>query len=686
MTDVPFTPLAGSPPQMEGLSAAAARAAAALATTRTDLDRLRRGLEQHRSDAVDAARQVTDALGAEADVVGTVLRHAATVLTGRAADLASERREAALALERRAVATARLRHAEADEAEAWQQDALTADPATTATRLWEARRRAEQACQDVAAAEADWYRAREAKESGSKLAAARLGGLDRTGALRLAAASGSSMARYRAGWDRGVRLAAMLATTFPDGSREDQAAARADLAAAIRAAGDDPVVWTAFWQHVTPAQVARVLGSGSGAPVQELAAGLAAWAGTATAAEQREQGAALVAALGDSTLGMDDRAQLVAGLFAGLPLPVFVGAADALGARHGHEPRDDLFVAGSGPVVVAVATGLSADPDAALDHLAPEDADLAAVRIRSWFGRVPPDGWPDGGAAVAGLLAVAVRHGSASSDSATQSRAALVVERATPELVGHRGLLGPHSAVPDEAARHVALAYEPYIPIFEEIEDPELDDGTTPGTATCVQPRLDAFELRRLIGVTSGTPVAADHWLGAADRYVARVADGMDAPLDASGRTAAAQDTVGDTGVVAGATRSPILLEARADQARTEAATGWLNTGLGLSTATARPAASVITTGAGLLLPPLLPDQVAEARETVLRDESLLRERFAAPLHEAATEADAAAGLDPEAAPARLDQLDPDSHAIGSRFDERYGVYSDLRRTLGDSS
>ncbi|WP_402463318.1 hypothetical protein [Isoptericola aurantiacus] len=686
-TGVEPGPLAGSPSGIADIASTAARGAAALSATRADLVRLDRALQRHRSRAVDAARDAVVRLVARTDLSQEVLRAVAAALSDRATALAGEQQDAQRALQLRADARGRLHEAEADEAAAWREAALHPELTDGVHRVWEARTRAAQARADVAAAEADWCRARDAHESGSRRTAARLGGLDRVEALRLAAAHGLHVPQFGTSWQRGVELAVRLQAVRPDAGRSDRERARADLEAAIREAGDDPALWTAFWEHATPAQLYRAFGVDAADPatVAALRDGLDSWAGAATPAEQRAMGRTLVDDLGHSLLGLRVRSDLLGRLLAAdLPAALYTGAADAVVDRRAPGGYDAVDLDAVGPAVVGIAAGLSDHPDAALDHLAGPDTDVAQQRAHVWFGMAPPDGWPDGGEAVTGLLAAAVTAGASSPTDTDQRRAAVLVTRATPELAGTHGLLSGRVPVSDEASRRTALAYEPYIPYFEETLK-EFTAQVRP-QGTTARPVLDSHDLAQVIGTTSRTPWAAEHWLLATDRYVERVADEIRTmpTTDRAPRNELARATLGDAGFVGGATGSSVIFEARSREEREAAAAAVLSTGLGVATLPAGPVAGAAAAGTGVLLPQLLPDHVTGARELVLHAEPVLRDRFVAPLELAAQDADVAAGYSAEKALERSTSLDDNSGDSTGRFGQSFNDSADLRRENGE--
>ncbi|PFG41637.1 hypothetical protein ATJ88_0279 [Isoptericola jiangsuensis] len=712
--DADLAPLAGSPPGLATLAGAASRAAGALGGTRADLARLDEALAGHRSAAVEAARERLARLGADVALCADVLRTAAGVLSRRSTGLSTEQDDAARALSARDDALARLARAEADEAAALRGDPAVA-LADVAQRAWDARVRAEQARGDVAAAERAWRTARDAKDTASRQAAPLLDGLADARAVAVSAAHGVGAGDHATAWRRGTDLAADVPGTFTGGP-EARDAARTDLFDALVAAQGDPALWTAFWDAVDPAALSTALGAAPPPAVTDaLAGGLGVWAASADRRERYRMGDGLVAGVGTGTDAHDRAAGLGELLGAArLPAAVWAGAADALVARGTAAGPDDVDAADLAPVVVAVATGLSAHPRAALDHVAPSDPDALLDRSRFWFGRTPPDGWPDGGVAVTGLLAAAVAVGARpGADVPTQERAARAVSAATTELVGDRGLLtvGRRNGPVDPVARAAVVElYRPYVASFgENVELADEEASATPGTLLprvwvdeagdgtigpgvdlpwpVVQPGLDAFALRDVVTATSEGSADADRWLHLLDGYVADSAEvATGSGLDGEDRKTVVTNALDDVSFVAGSIQSPVIGAAEAVDGRRGTVAAATSVGLGVATAPAAAPVSLAATILGAILPGLVPDTVSPAREEVLRTEPLVRERFAEPLYRAVVDQDVARGATPEAAAADNQALHPHGPELSGGFGKNYDLGSRLGRQLGEST
>ncbi|WP_407319630.1 hypothetical protein UQW22_04180 [Isoptericola halotolerans] len=705
MHDEEFLPLNGSPGELDQLSSTAARAASALVETRAGLARIERALEGHRSAAVDAARQLLAELRAEAELCADVLDASSRALAGRARSLGGEQQDARGAITARDEALLRAERAADDEATAWRIVGDPLDPRHPdgVHLVWLARERAERANADVTAAEARWRRARDAKETASRQAAPRLAGLAHVRAVRLAASAGTDPQTFADSWHRGQELAGLVRHVSPDGPREAHDAARADLFAALRAAGDDPALWTAFWEGVTPAELYAAIRV---TPVDDdvetaLRDGLRSWARSASPTELETFGHSLVDELPDSFVELGDRADLAAALLAPpLPVALHAGAADALVERRQQTDGVEADLVATGLLTVAIADGLAADPDAALQQLAPRGGDETLARAHVWFGTTPTDGWPDGGAAVTGLLAAAVGAGTRTDDIDRQRRAALLSSAATQELVAPDGLLAGPYPVSDVASRNVADAYAPYLvsagdavqwqthgtdrPEPGLLGTPQLAEGTGEH-AELVQPHLDAFAFRDVIAATSATDVSASVWLDRVDTYL----DDAVVEVTAEGRGSAdaealAEGATRDGAAVLGAVSSGPIMLARAERDAAEATATWFTSGLSLATTPARAGTSLAATGASALLPPLLPDGVADAREQVLASEPDVREWVTARFHEAIGEQLTAQGVPDDEVERATERLAPDSDNMQGVFDSTYALNADLRRELGE--
>ncbi|GAA1978938.1 hypothetical protein GCM10009718_14550 [Isoptericola halotolerans] len=701
--DVEYLPLTGSPGGLADLSATAARAAGALAETSSGLARVARHLEGHVSGAVDGARRLLAELRAETELCADVLAETSRALAERSACLAGEQQDAHRAILARDEAHVRVARAADDEADARRVALDPFDPRhpSWSQLAWQARLAGATARSDVTAAESRWRAARDAKVTGSRSTAPRLAGLAHVRAVRLATSAGTTPPAFTTSWRSGVDLSGLVRAVAPGLDREARSAARDELLAAVVAAGDDPVLWTAFWESTTPAELYAAIGV---TPVDDdaalaLADGLAAWAESATPSALRDLGHSLVDDLPGSFVELGDRAGLAATLLAPmLPAGVHVGAADALVERRQRQ-GDDADLLATGAVSVAVADGLAARPQAALDHLAPSDEEIPAM-VDHWFGTAPTDGWPDGGAAVTGLLAAAVAAGTGSDDVDQQSRSALLVSTATRELVTDHGLLAGPYPVSDEAGRNVADAYAPYLvsagdTVHQQLHDmpqpepgvagrPQLAEGT--GVyAPVVQPLLDAFAFRDVVAATSSTETASGHWVERVDRYLDDAVAEVVAPgrglADAEALTAGATR---DAAAVLGSITSGTIVAARADQEATARTAGWFSSGLSLATTRSPSGASLAATGVSTLLPPLLPDGVEAARGEVLRTEPELRAWVTGRFGEAVRDQLAAQGFSAEEVDRATERLDPDSKTLRDTFGNTFAINADLRRELGD--
>lgn len=705
MHDVEFLPLTGSPGELGDLSATAARAAGALAETRTGLSRVEHDLEGHVSEAVDTARQLLAELRAEADLCAEMLGQASRALAGSSSSLLRVQQDAQRAILARDEARRRVDRAADDEATALRIAADPFDPRQPdgVRMAWLARMSGGEARTDVVAAESLWRQARDAKQADSRQTASRLTGLAHVRAVRLASAASTGLTAYTTSWQSGLDLAGLVQGASPGMSSETRAAARDELLAALRTADGDPVLWTAFWEATTPAELYAVLGV---APVDDdvtvaLADGLAAWAESAVPSEQEALGRALVENLPDSFVELGDRAELAAAVLApSLPSALHVGAADALVERRQQHNSDADLVA-TGSLTVAIADGLAAHPPAALEHLAPQNAEATLGRAHVWFGMTPTDGWPDEGTAVTGLLAAAVGAGTRTDDIGRQSRTALLTSAATKELVtpGNGLLAGPYP-VSDAASRNVADAYAPYLasagdavqwqqhdrprPEAGLLGTPQLAEGTGE-YAEIVQPHLDAFAFRDVIAATSSTEASSGFWLERVDAYLDDAVTGVTAEGRSSADAEAlAEGATRDAAAVLGAVESESITIARAQHDEAAATATWFSSGLSLATTRSPAGASLAATGVGALLPPLLPDGVGTAREEVLTTEPRLRERTTERFHDAVGDQLAARGYSAEEVERATERLDPNSDNMREVFGSTYAINADLRRELGE--
>lgn len=718
MRDVEFAPLTGSPARLASVAASSARAAAVLEDARGRLSLVCGALAGQGSGAVASGWALLDDVGARLGVCADVLGAASSTLRAHAGELADRQREASLAISRRTEALDRERRllTEADEAwhSTWRTLGVDVDGANLRALLAESA--ALDAREEARGAEAQWRRARDAKAASSVSAASRLGGLAEVRALQIAAAAGTSVPAFEASWARGHQAAALVATARPwnGAGVSERADAAAELRRALADAGGDPAFWAAFWSQVAPGDLYLALGV-RGADKElaaSLGAGVRAWARTAAPAELEAFGRSAIADLGTSELGLEERAALAAVLLAPtLPGLVHRSAADALAERRAVRPDDPVDVARLSSVTTAVATGLALDPRAAFEHLAPGDGRLTAERALVWLGVAPPDGWPDGGEAVAGAFAAAVLVGSRSPSRTDQARAALLVSHATQELP--RGLLAGPVPPSDLASRRIARAYWPYVPVLGDTatspadeHDPRpagiaagfqhaegLDREVVDGAPAVVQPDLDPFALRDVIAATSQTPGAAGAWLGSADRYqdaMLGLAFGAAAPdgMTEDDRAALATETLRDAGAVAGAIQADVVAAAeRTQEAQNTVVTAGT---FAVSLATTKvPVSPVVvttaTSGVGAVLPGMLPDHVGAARAHVLATEPTLRERYAGRAFEVAVAHDVASGVPLHDAVERNEALAPRSDGAKLAFGGTYDQMSGLGRRLGEN-
>lgn len=702
-TDVEHSPLTGSPGLLHELAGAFARAATALTETCTGLSRLDGALSAHRTATVDDARALLDTLRSEATLARDVLAGAATALATRADELAVEQADARLAIARRDAAQERLARAEEDEAAAWRICADPTDPRQPEAlqQIWWARRRAEDATGELAAAEADWRRARDAKHEGSRRAVPALVGLAAVRVVRLTAAAGTDLASVGASWARGTSVAE-LARAVPTAG-QDVDATRAELRRALVTAGDDPAFWSAFWGAATPADLYLAIGEEPDPALAEaLRTGTETWAAAAAPAELQAFGRAVVDDLGADTFGLGDRSRLAAALLTvSLPAAVHTGAAAAWTDRRDERGPDDLELLAAAPVSAAVADGLAADPAAALDFFSPTDQAELARRVDAWFAQTPLDRLPDGGASIAGLLAAAVTNGTRHPSSVRQGQAALLASHATPALVSGHGLLAHPEHVSAEASRHVARAYAPYFVSFETFGD-DYEPGVPPDPAVAgrpplaegvadrsdvVQPVLDALTLRLVIGATSQDPVAAEHWLGSVDAYL----DDATRTATEPGRSPLHRERISNAAIrdgvfVAASIESPTILDAVAERDAAAQAYGWFSTASSVGTVAAPLAVAAPATAANIAAGQLLPDEVDEARAEVLANEPALRARMGTRTQDGLREGMAAQGAsDLEIADA-IAPFAPGSDSLDTQFGDDFSTVSGLGRHMGENT
>ncbi|MGF0115049.1 hypothetical protein ACQFYA_01825 [Promicromonospora sp. Marseille-Q5078] len=742
--DVELAPLTGSPAALGDAAADATRAAARLADARTQLLRVRATLDGQRSTAVDQARDRVTTLADDARASAGMLDAAAATLRRHVgvlgdAQLAADR---ALADHAEAVARERRWQVEADEARrsTWNDAALgtalgtaalgttthggltgrlTGGPGHAHLRLASAEREVAAARADALAAEARWRAARDAKAAGSRHAAAALASLADVRAVRVATAAGVGAAGLQASGAAARRAVALLPRAASAEDAATRRAVREDVRRTLTEHADDPAFWAVFWDATTPAQLAAAVvappasrlgpvagvfeGATGGTIDDELARalgnGVRLWAETATPAEQRELGRGVVedvARTAGSPLSPVGGPGAAAALLpASLPAPVHAGAADALDAWWGDRAFGDGSLTAMAPVVVAVAGGLAAHRTLAFDRLAPADGGRVARSAAHWLGTAPRDGWPDGGRAVARAFGAAVDTGSTSADPADQARAALLVSHATQQLPD--GLLAS-PGLAEDAARDVALAYEPYLPSMGDAAvvqgvvgtpapppgvDEDLPFVRTSGLPQpTVQPALDAFALRDVIEATSRTPAAADVWLGAADRYteslvVLATSDAHDAGTYPRGTFIS--EALRDVGAVAGAIQAPTISAAHGQVQTREALLSLTGPGLGVASIGRSMAESAAVTVGSTALSFVSTDApLVEANARVRATGDELNALYTARLHDSIVAHDVAHGVPEHEALRRMEDGDPDDGAnlTGNDFRETYAVMS----------
>lgn len=750
-------PLPGSPVALIDAADAAARTVARLDDSRARLLRVRASLDAQRSASVERARARLTASADDARASGGVLEAAAVTLRRHAATLAEARAAAQRALADRADALGREAHwqAEADEARrstwniavvgggpttlgvaaghtavrstsGWSDGyALPGDPAQAHLRLAAAERALAAARADVAAAEARWRAARDTKDEASRQAAAALSSLADVRAVRSVTAAGVDAPGLQAS-GAVARTAVALLPRAASGSATARLAVRDDLRRILTAHADDPAFWAVFWDSAAPAQLYDALRAGApgsagpvtgalgdvlapgigGALARVLGHGVHLWARTATPAEQRALGhrvAGDAAARANSPFTSRAEVEAAAALLpASLPAPVHAGADEALDAWWaGHSDLDRAFTV-LAPVVVAVAGGLAAHPRLAFDRLAPAAPDGTGAAVSRWLGSVPRAGWPDDGRAVAGAFAAAVDVGSTSADRGDQARAARLVSHATGALPG--GLLRT-PVLADDAARSVALAYEPYVP---SMGDASRSQGlTTSCTSTerppapglspdveaapgfdelfplVVQPQLDAFALRDVIGATSRTPEAAAAWLGVTDRHAATTLEHATSDvLDADVSTGAplVRAALSDIGAVAGGMQAETIEAAKAEVVTRETYLQLAGAGVGYLKFGSQAVTEAVSFASGPALSFLDPEApLHEAREAVRANEDALVDRYAPVMYEALVENERDLGRSAGELERLVGELDPSENGSdpAATFDQTFDIQSD---------
>ncbi|GAA1721503.1 hypothetical protein GCM10009809_16440 [Isoptericola hypogeus] len=733
MLDVEFAPLAGHPAALADHAHDAARGAAALDDARASLRQVLAALAGQRGTAVTSAAARLTGLDERLATCVVVLDAAASTLRRHAAALGDAQADANRAIADRAAALARESQCEieADEARrsTWNVAALGSaapgglgtagfgtagvgptgfdDAATAHLRLLAAERRLTEARADVAAAEVRWRAARDAKAEASRQAATGLGSFADVRAVRVAAAAGTTGEQYEASAAEGRRAAALLRPAATADRPGERRASRADVRALLASHHDDPAFWAAFWDRATPESLYLALGPDPADPGRvldagvraALADGVAQWVQTATPAERRDFGRAVVEDLGDGTLGLTARSEAAAALLsAPLPEEVVAGAGDALDERWAAHDGDEIDLGVIAPLVVTVLAGYARHPRLAFDRLAPAGAPRVPDVTRRWFGTLPHGGWPDGGSAVADAFATAVGVGTSSPSRGDQRRAALLVSHATTAMPS--GLLaGP--GLSDAASARIARAYEPYVPSMgdatlaqslnrqcdgdpaEPPPVPGVDEGVrlAPNVRlvpAAVQPTIDAFALRDVIAATSRTPEAADVWLGTTDRYadeVLTVATSGAYDIDTNPRSELVKAALSDIGAVAGAMQSETISTAESRAAARENSVTVAGIGSGIATIGRKAAVSIAETAesnAWAFLDTRAP--VAEANTRVGATEDALYDQYAPAMFEGVVAHDLTLGRTQGEALTRNGNLSPGDglhrQAFSSTFDD----------------
>ena len=742
-----WSSLPGSPTALADAADHAARAGAHLDGSRARLLRVHAMLEDQQSGAVGRARHRITALADDARAAGTMLEAAAATLRRHAATLADAQATAHAALTDRAEALAREARwrAEADEARrsTWNIAAVVLPaagvlptatgptstlgdgPEQAALRLAAAERELARARADVAAAEARWRAARDAKAESSRRAAAALTALADVRAVRAVAAAGADPAGLQASGEAARRTLGLL----PRAASGDDAA-RDDVRRILLAHADDGAFWAVFWDTASPARLYDALAPGGTGPTgpppggfggrlddggaleqddelaRALGHGVRLWARTASTDDQRELGRRIVedvAETAGSPLARPGVSAVAAALLPeSLPAAVHAGADDALDAWWADRPPLDGSYAVLAPVAVAVAAGLAAHPRLAFDRLAPADQGRLTRSTSRWFATLPRTGWPDGGRAVAGAFGAAVDVGSTSADRTDQARAASLVSHATSVLPA--GLLRtPRLA--DEAARSVAIVYEPYLSSVgdavreqtpstspsrvEPFVGPAVDQDAeaTPGSGDdapmAVQPELDAFALRRVIGATSRTPGATSAWLGVTDRHMASVLEQATSEhydVDTGPRKTLVQDALGDVGAVAGGMQAETIDAARAEMESRQTVVDLVGAGAGYLRFSNKALTEAVSHSRGPLLSLVDVDApLDDARVQVRATEDELIDRYAADVYHTLVEHDRDLGLDPAKVRTRTKDHDPSRNGSTPRtlFDAPFDQLSD---------
>ncbi|MEU2200369.1 hypothetical protein [Isoptericola sp. NPDC019482] len=762
-----LAPLPASPSALVDVAEAASRTAERLADARTRLLRVRASLDVQRSTAVERASERVTTAADDARASGGMLEAAASTLRRHAVVLHDAHASAQRAIAERAEALGREARwqAEADEARrstwnivaAGAPGALDPDagwsgstapgtgwsdgewsdgkwsdgkwsdggPAHAHLRLGIALRELAAARADAAAAESRWRAARDTKDEASRQAATALSALADVRAVRAIITAGADPARLQAS-GAAARAAVALLPRAATGAPSARHAVREDLRHVLTAHADDPAFWAVFWDSASPARLYDALAvrpPGQVSPVtgwlgdvldpgiddglaRVLGEGVHLWAQTASPQEQHDLGRRIVgdvAAGAASPFTPPGEAKIAAALLpATLPAAVHAGADEALADWWTERSVADTSFTFLTPVVVAVAGGLAAHPRLAFDRLAPADQHRTAAAASRWLGSAPHAGWPDGGRAVARAFGAAVDVGSTSADRGDQARAALLVSHAT-EALPDGLLLAPGLA--DEAARSVALAYEPYVPAMgdasrvqgvttsctgaEPPPDPglDLDAEAAPGFdelfPLVVQPQLDAFALRDVIGATSRTPEAAAAWLGVTDRYAATTlehatSDVVDA--DVSTGAPLVRAALSDIGAVAGGMQAETIEAAKAEVVTRETYVELAGAGVGYLKFGSKAVTEAVSLASGPALSFLDPEApLHEARETVRADEDALVDRYAPVMYEALVENERDPGRSAGELERLVGELDPSENGSdpAATFDQTFDNQSD---------
>jgi hypothetical protein len=149
-----------------------------------------------------------------------------------------------------------------------------------------------------------------------------------------------------------------------------------------------------------------------------------------------------------------------------------------------------------------------------------------------------------------------------------------------------------------------------------------------------------------------------------------------------------AREALRDLGAIAGSLQADTITTAKEKQEAQDAAVG--SAAFLVATAATKAPASgttgnAITVGTELV-PAFLPDYLAEARDEVIRSDAELRNRFAAPLHEAAVAFNVGLGMPEAVAREEREELEPDRQDGCGNFGMTYEQMSDLGRRLGEST